>query len=31
MRISLQISLLAGQTTTFLQVQLSVDNIAILY
>ena len=31
MRISVQNSLLVGQTTTFLQVQLGVDTIAILY
>ena len=30
MRISVQNSLLGGQTTTFLQVQLGVDTIAIL-
>ena len=31
MRISVQNSLLVGQTTTFLQVHLGVDTIAILY
>ena len=31
MRISVQNSLLVGQTTTFLQVQLDVDTTAILY
>ena len=31
MRISVQNSLLVGQTTTFPQVQLGVDTIAILY
>ena len=31
MRISVQNSLLVGQTTTFVQVQLGVDTIAILY
>ena len=31
MRISVQNSLLVGQTTTFLQVQLGIDTVAILY
>ena len=31
MRISVQNALLVGQTTTFLQVHLGVDTIAILY